>query len=170
MSPEEQAEFDQHYGEEDDLLYEDDEEFMGESLTTEEMQQQEQIEYYMQQHPELLLALDIAAYRRQQVQNRLHENRAVPQPPPLIPEVDLAQEDPSDTDEQRDNIYEEIRGSIANSTIAQALSLSPGIPNVGGYSYQSARGNLLSHLQSQEEDENDDQDDLLRDDDNEEDD
>lgn len=26
---------------------------------------QEQMEYYMQQHPELLLALDIAAFRRQ---------------------------------------------------------------------------------------------------------
>lgn len=30
------------------------------------------MDYYMQQHPELLLALDIAAFRRQQIQNRLN--------------------------------------------------------------------------------------------------
>jgi len=29
------------------------------------------MDYYMQQHPELLLALDIAAFRRQQMQQRL---------------------------------------------------------------------------------------------------
>lgn len=28
---------------------------------------EEQMDYYMQQHPELLLALDIAAFRRQQM-------------------------------------------------------------------------------------------------------
>lgn len=30
--------------------------------------EEEQMDYYMQQHPELLLALDIAAFRRQQMQ------------------------------------------------------------------------------------------------------
>jgi len=29
------------------------------------------MEYYMQQHPDLMLALDIAAYRRQQMQEFL---------------------------------------------------------------------------------------------------
>lgn len=32
---------------------------------------EEQMDYYVQQHPELLLALDIAAFRRQQMQERL---------------------------------------------------------------------------------------------------
>jgi hypothetical protein len=36
-----------------------------EELTEHQHPNQDQMDYYMQQHPELLLALDIAAFRRQ---------------------------------------------------------------------------------------------------------
>lgn len=52
------------------MLYEeeeeDEEDLEGEDEELDE-QNQDQMDYYMQQHPELLLALDIAAFRRQQM-------------------------------------------------------------------------------------------------------
>lgn len=107
----------------------------------------------MQQHPELLLALDIAAYRRQQIQNRLQgdeqpTDRALVQqdsmPHDIAEEPSAREEDPSDTDERRENIYNELRDlnnrSNANSNVA-ALSLSP---NLGDYEYLLGRSTLLS--------------------------
>ena len=108
MTPEEQREFDEHYGDESDLLFDDDDEFddqLAEALEGEDHldeegerdlitnqeheealaegidlagrvqeeeegqpEDEEQMDYYMRQHPDLLLALDIAAFRRQQMQ------------------------------------------------------------------------------------------------------
>ena len=42
----------------------------------EEAETEEQMDYYMRQHPDLLLALDIAAYRRQQMQQRLQSHHS----------------------------------------------------------------------------------------------
>lgn len=60
------------FEEEDDLIDEPDgEDEAGEEDEMEDGQddqnEEEQMDYYMQQHPELLLALDIAAFRRQQM-------------------------------------------------------------------------------------------------------
>jgi len=41
-----------------------------------EAETEEQMDYYMRQHPDLLLALDIAAYRRQQMQQRLQSHHS----------------------------------------------------------------------------------------------
>lgn len=52
LTPEEQAEFDEHYGEEEDLIYEeyeeDAEQNQLESEVAEDQQNQEQMDYYMQ--------------------------------------------------------------------------------------------------------------------------
>lgn len=92
LTPEEQEEFDEQYGDEDDLLFEEEEDGLehqideecegdlqeGDEEELEDGQEEEaqaeeerQMDYYMQQHPDLLLALDIAAFRRQQIQQRL---------------------------------------------------------------------------------------------------
>jgi len=119
LTPEEQQEFDEHYGEEDDLMYEEEDE-EGEledqededDLDDEADENQDQMDYYMQQHPELLLALDIAAFRRQQMQQRLHANRSADERQPaestgrsghsLFPQDQTNREDlgPSESDRQ----------------------------------------------------------------------
>lgn len=53
---------------------EDQEDLEGEEQ--EEAETEEQMDYYMRQHPDLLLALDIAAYRRQQMQQRLQSHHS----------------------------------------------------------------------------------------------
>jgi hypothetical protein len=60
--------------EEEDLDNQIDEECEGDLHENEDEEDEdgelEQMDYYVQQHPDLLLALDIAAFRRQQMQQR----------------------------------------------------------------------------------------------------
>lgn len=88
-----------------------------------EQHTQEQMDYYMQHHPELLLALDIAAFRRQQIQNRLHAGQESSargqQRSEYTAQEDSAREEPSDVEDQRVDIYANIGQPAAVTRIAE---------------------------------------------------
>ena len=133
-------------------------------LDDEPDENQDQMDYYMQQHPELLLALDIAAFRRQQMQQRLHANRSADERQPnestgrsghsLFPQDQTNREDlgPVETDRQvpaaepspRVNLYANLAVE-AEGGPTQNLGMSMGV-NIGTYSYQNNRGNLLQQI------------------------
>ena len=55
-------------------MYEDEEEESQQSEDEDGPNAGDEMDLYMQQHPELLLALDIAAFRRQQAEQRMQAN------------------------------------------------------------------------------------------------
>jgi hypothetical protein len=124
------------------------------------------MDYYMQQHPDLLLALDIAAFRRQQMQQRMQANNSTGGAGATRRRTDAERDDLEDSEQadeaallrnQRLNLYGNLALAASGSAAQQYahsathslgqegalnLGLSMGV-NMGTYGYQAATGNLL---------------------------
>ena len=139
-------------------LQENEEEELEEGQEEEAQAEEErQMDYYMQQHPDLLLALDIAAFRRQQIQQRLQAssttgraagnvaeaNAAAQQRSPrsLFPE-DNAREDLEDDEAQEEAEEAFLRNQRLN--IYGNLALT-GPQGCGTQPYAHSASNSLGH-------------------------